>query len=83
MCRYSPKHSVGASWDSWVAISHPHTLPQLLGWGGPWYPLTLDIPGSPDGVVEADLVSAEQLETFEILPLGRHQLTTVRGRGLG
>ena len=56
---------------------------QPFRWARPWRPLTLDIPGPPDGIVEADLVSAEQLETFEILPLGRHQLTTVGERGLG
>lgn len=49
----------------------------------PWCLLTLDVPGPPDGIVEADLVSAEQLEAFEILPFGRHQFATVRERGLG
>lgn len=56
--------------------------PQPSCWG-PRCPLTLDIPGPPDGVVEADLVPAQQLEAFEILPLGRNQLAAVRGRGLG
>lgn len=40
--------------------------------------LTLHVPGPPDGVVEADLVSPEQLQTFEVLPLGRDQLPAER-----
>lgn len=61
----------------------PRAAPASALLPGPWCPLTLDVPGPPDGVVEADLVPAQQLEAFEILPLGRNQLATVRGRGLG
>ena len=61
----------------------PRAVPASALLQGPWCPLTLDVPGPPDGVVEADLVPAQQLEAFEILPLGRNQLATVRGRGLG
>lgn len=42
--------------------------------------LTLAVPGPPDGIIEADLVSAEEFEALEILPFGGHQLTAVRER---
>lgn len=38
--------------------------------------LTLYIPGSPNSVVEANLVSPQQLEAFEILPFWWHQPST-------
>lgn len=43
--------------------------------------LTLHVPGPPDCVVKADLVSPEQLQTFEVLPLGRDQLPAERKKG--
>ena len=38
--------------------------------------LTLNEPGSPDGVVQTDLISPQQPQTLKRLPLGRDYLTT-------
>lgn len=40
--------------------------------------LTLDEPGSPDRVVQTDLIPPEQPQTLEGLPLGRDNLTAAR-----
>lgn len=42
--------------------------------------LTLHIPGPPNSVVEADLVSPKEFQTSEVLPFGRHQITTEKTR---
>lgn len=38
--------------------------------------LTMNVPGSPDSVVQADLVSPQQFQAFEVFPFWRHQLPT-------
>lgn len=40
--------------------------------------LTLNEPSSPDGIVQPDLVSPQQAQTLERLPLRRDYLTTVK-----
>lgn len=40
--------------------------------------LTLDEPGSPDGVVQTDLIPPQQAQAFKRLPFGGHYLATAR-----
>lgn len=38
--------------------------------------LTLHVPGSPNSIVQANLVPPQQLQAFEVLPFRRHQPST-------
>lgn len=45
-----------------------------MGGGG----LTLDEPGSPDGIIQTDLISPQQAQALKRLPFRGHYLATAR-----
>lgn len=47
---------------------------QRVGGGG----LTLDEPSSPDGIIQTDLISAQQAQALKSLPFWGHYLATAR-----